>query len=385
MRASRSPAATRRSRSGGTLACFMPSRRRLTAGICGQPPRATICSYWATAASVVCVVAGDSVGSDAVGMRALLAAASKPAPDSSCWLRWISSWSGSASCARAAAPAPARQAAVAPVRKLRRLIGRMLMRSGTMAFCGTHTEPGGAYHVAVCITTRPPGRPAAPPARYVGSARVSIPVGEFVTGRAASCPPGTNEKAPAARPGLVQLPPGGSEAVQDLVGPEPLEPLQRLVQSGELGGVDAAHLLDRTHVLLVERLDDVAHLASLVGQLDAHGAAIDARALVVEEAHFDELLEIVRDVGAEIVAARAQLAGGQLLLADVEQKQRLHCVDVGAAAAVELVLDDVEQAAMQPLDQSQSLEIVRLDMVEARLTISGFGHVGNILHGDAPI
>ena len=51
-------------------------------------------------------------------------------------------------------------------------------------------------------------------------------------------------------------------AVEDLVGPEPLEPVQRLVQGRELVGGDAADLLHRAHVLLVEALDDVAHLAA---------------------------------------------------------------------------------------------------------------------------
>ena len=92
---------------------------------------------------------------------------------------------------------------------------------------------------------------------------------------------------------------------------------------------------------------------------------------MVEEAHLDQLLEIVGDVGAEIVAARAQFAGGQLLVADIVQQQRLHRIDVGAAAAVEFVLDDVEQSPVQTLDQGQRLEIVRPDMVETRLTLGG--------------
>ncbi len=82
---------------------------------------------------------------------------------------------------------------------------------------------------------------------------------------------------------------------------------------------------------------------------------------MVEVAEFDQLLQIVGDVGAEIVAAGAQLAGGQFLVADVVEQQRLHRIDVGAAAAIELVLDDVEQSAMQPLDQGEGLEIERLD------------------------
>src|SRR5262245_63047958 len=87
------------------------------------------------------------------------------------------------------------------------------------------------------------------------------------------------------------------QTIEDLVGPEPLEPVQRLVQGGELVGIDAADLLHRAHVLLVERIDDVAHLAALVRELDADRAAIDARTLMIEEAHLDELLEVVGDVG----------------------------------------------------------------------------------------
>ena len=81
---------------------------------------------------------------------------------------------------------------------------------------------------------------------------------------------------------------------------------------------------------------------------------------MIEEAELDELLQIVGDVGAEVVAARAQFARGQFLVADIVEQQRLHRIDVGAAAAIEFILDDVEQAAMQPLHQSQCFEIERL-------------------------
>src|SRR5689334_1087921 len=109
----------------------------------------------------------------------------------------------------------------------------------------------------------------------------------------------------------------GLEAIEDLVGPEALETMQRLVEHAELVGIDAADLLDRAHVFLIEGVDDVAHLAALVGELDAHRAPIDARALMIEEPHLDELLEIVRNVRAEIVAASTQLAGSELLVADI--------------------------------------------------------------------
>ncbi len=156
--------------------------------------------------------------------------------------------------------------------------------------------------------------------------------------------------------------------------------MQRLVEHAELVGIDAADLLHRAHVLMVQRVDGVAHLAALLGELDAHRAAVDARTLMIEKSRLDQFLEIVGDVGAEIVAAGAQLAGGQLLVADIVQKQRLHRIDVGAAAAVELVLDDVEQTPMQALDQGQRLQIVRPDMVEARLAIGGLDRLDDGFH-----
>src|SRR5438309_632594 len=56
----------------------------------------------------------------------------------------------------------------------------------------------------------------------------------------------------------------------DLVGPESLEALQRLVECRELVTVDAANLGHSGHVLVVEGIDNIAHLAPFAGELDAH-------------------------------------------------------------------------------------------------------------------
>src|SRR6202030_1850284 len=106
-----------------------------------------------------------------------------------------------------------------------------------------------------------------------------------------------------------------------------------------------------------QRIDDAADFLALRGQANANRTAIDARTLMIEEAEFDQLLQIVGDVGAEIITARAQLARGQLLVANVIEQERLHRVDIGAATTIEFVLDDIEQAAMQPFNKSQSFEI----------------------------
>ena len=83
-------------------------------------------------------------------------------------------------------------------------------------------------------------------------------------------------------------------------------------------------------------------------------------------AHVDELLQVVGDVRAEIVAARLQFAGRQLAVADVVEQQRLHAIELGAAEAIELVLDHVEQKAVQPLDQSQRLQILAAETSSVR-------------------
>src|SRR5215510_14160648 len=106
-----------------------------------------------------------------------------------------------------------------------------------------------------------------------------------------------------------------SEPIQDMIGPEPLEPVQRLVQRRELLVRDAADLLHGLDVLLVQRVDDLADLLALRGQADAHRTAINARALMIEEAELDQLFQIVGDVGAEVIAARTKLTRGKLLVA----------------------------------------------------------------------
>ena len=110
-------------------------------------------------------------------------------------------------------------------------------------------------------------------------------------------------------------------------------------------------------------LHHLARFLALVGQADAHAAAVGLRPLVVQVAHVNELLEIVGDVRAEIVAARLELACGQLAFADVIEKQSLHAVEIGAAKTIELVLDHVEQQTMQPFDETQRLQVLGAETV----------------------
>ena len=73
----------------------------------------------------------------------------------------------------------------------------------------------------------------------------------------------------------------------------------------------------------------------------------------------------------------------ELLVADIVEEQRLHRIDVGAPAAIELVLDDVEQTPVEALDQCQRLQVVRPNMVETRLAFGGLDRLGDGFHIDA--
>src|SRR6202043_1934905 len=158
--------------------------------------------------------------------------------------------------------------------------------------------------------------------------------------------------------------------------------MQRLVQRRELFVRDAANLLHRLDVLLIERVDDAADFLALRGQANADRTAINARTLMIEEAEFDQLLQIVGDVGAEVVTARTQFTRGQLLVADVIEQERLHRIDIGATATIEFILDDIEQAAMQPLHQRQRFKIERLPRGLTRSAFSSFHRRCNGFHHD---
>ena len=51
----------------------------------------------------------------------------------------------------------------------------------------------------------------------------------------------------------------------------------------------------------------------------------------------------------------------------MNSKQRLDRIDLRRAGTLEIILDDVEQPAMQAFDQSQSLKIAMLDLLSSRL------------------
>jgi hypothetical protein len=102
----------------------------------------------------------------------------------------------------------------------------------------------------------------------------------------------------------------------------------------------------------------IAHNFALAGQAHQHRTAVGFRAFMVDVTALDQLFEIVGNIGAEIMAAGAQFAGGQFLVADIEQQQRLHGIDLAFVAAIQFVLDDIEKLAVKPLNQVECFEIM---------------------------
>ena len=73
-----------------------------------------------------------------------------------------------------------------------------------------------------------------------------------------------------------------------------------MVKFCKLAGVDPADLLHRGDMLVIEPGDDIVNVPALIGQADSHGAAVDARAGMMQIAGFDQFLDIVRDVRTEV-------------------------------------------------------------------------------------
>ena len=105
----------------------------------------------------------------------------------------------------------------------------------------------------------------------------------------------------------------------------------------------------------------------------------------MEIAHLDKLLDVVGNIRAQIITAGAKLAGGQLLIADVVKKQRLNGVNVSVALAVKLILDHIEQAAMQTLNERESLQIDRTHCVELVVAHYVGFHLRHRVHCTHPV
>src|SRR5260221_3260673 len=81
---------------------------------------------------------------------------------------------------------------------------------------------------------------------------------------------------------LGKRPPLRLEPVENLVRPEPLQPLERTIEIMKVGGRDAADLIDRADVAVVEGVDDLCDVGSPFWQGDPDRAAGPSRRPGVE-------------------------------------------------------------------------------------------------------
>src|SRR3954470_15838214 len=103
---------------------------------------------------------------------------------------------------------------------------------------------------------------------------------------------------------------------------------------------------------------------ALVGQPDQHRAAVTWRALLDDIAAVQQLLQIVSDVRACVVALLGQITYRDLLVLNISKDQCLNGVDVIDAQPLQLEADNIEKATVQPLDQPGDVDI---DLNQSRI------------------
>jgi hypothetical protein len=138
--------------------------------------------------------------------------------------------------------------------------------------------------------------------------------------------------------------------------PEALQTAQRNGRGGKVFVGDRG-LVQHLDMALVHLVQPVAQLGALLGQPHMDRAEVVHRALLLQIAVLDHLLDAVRHVRAEIAAAQDQLADRHFRIADVEQHQTLNVVDVVDAKPVELQLHDFEKLAVETLDERNRFKV----------------------------
>jgi hypothetical protein len=167
-----------------------------------------------------------------------------------------------------------------------------------------------------------------------------------------------------------------SELIAYLVAPEALELNGDLIEMFEIGNGYAANLFEHCELPLQEAVNHLGDRLALVRQLDTDGALVRAGALVMDVAAFNKFLQIVGNVRAEIEAAGFEFTGGQLHIADIEQQKGLDAIDVRAADAFELVLDEVEKKPVQSFDHAEGYEVIRFETLVFGLNTDEIGDHG---------
>src|SRR5947209_2515122 len=160
-----------------------------------------------------------------------------------------------------------------------------------------------------------------------------------------------NDLAAASQPRTAASPKksGGElrRSLHEVAGADP-EPLQAAER-----GVGALQIFDahggvRQHFGMapMHRGKAVAQPDSPFGQPDMDRTPVVQRALLRQISVLDHLLDVVRDVRAEIAALQRELADRHLRVADIEQHHSLNVIDVVDPEPFELQLYDFEKMAV---------------------------------------
>ena len=133
------------------------------------------------------------------------------------------------------------------------------------------------------------------------------------------------------------------ELIPDLVGPETLQAEHGLVQVLEIIVRNAANLFQRPELTLKQPINHVAYFAPFFSEADAYRTSIGGRTLMIHETGLDELLQTLRNVRTQIVAAPGQFSGRDFVIADIVKQQCLGTIEVRTSKTLELILDDIQK------------------------------------------
>ena len=97
------------------------------------------------------------------------------------------------------------------------------------------------------------------------------------------------------------------------------------------------------------------------------------RAGLVDIAALDQLLHVVGNVGALIIAAVDEIADDDLFVADIGEQEGLDRIEVLDAQTIEFRPDDIEESPVQTLNHSREIKIG----VVHGLVIGGLQNLGN--------
>src|SRR5271156_2284091 len=156
-----------------------------------------------------------------------------------------------------------------------------------------------------------------------------------------------------------QKPRGRSADAQLRIGlrrPEALELVEHVAELSEFLGTEPG--IDQMAPVAIEEIVKAqAKRCTLGRHLDPDRSTVVQRTLLHQISRLDHLLQVVRDVGAEVIPPQRQFADRELVAADTVEDQALDVVDVLDAQAIKFELQHVERLTVKAFDYVDSFII----------------------------